>query len=99
MEGSNRMTVPTLMTPLRGRRASTPREETRRKNKRVIKGQRTKPPIPPRAIDALIGDEEQNRKQKKKKNRKRGHNPATLDHSVVCYDPHGSYGGLGVKEV
>ena len=53
-----------------------------------------KPSTPTQAIDALIGDEEQNGKQKKekKRNRERVPNPATPDHMVDSYDPHGSYG-------
>ena len=43
--------------------------EERRKIK--IEAQRKKPPIPTRAIDALIGDKEQNGKHKKEKERKR----------------------------
>ena len=39
----------------------------RAKKRKGIKAQRTKPPTPTRAIDALIGDEEKNEKQKKKK--------------------------------
>ena len=35
--------------------------------KKRIKAQRVKPPTLPQAIDAFIGDEEQNEKQKKKK--------------------------------
>ena len=49
-----------------------------------------KPPIPSRAIDALIGDEEQ--KKEKQRNREWVLNPATLDQSVVSYDAQGSYG-------
>ena len=51
-------------------------------------GQRAKPPTPTRAIDALIGDEEQNEEQ----NKERTPNPATLDHSVASYNPQGSWG-------
>ena len=49
-------------------------------------GQKAKPSTPTQAIDAFIGDEEQNRKQKKEekeRNRERDPNPATLDHSVT----------------
>ena len=38
------------------------RQVRRAKKKKGIKGSRTKPPAPSRAIDALIGDEEQNGK-------------------------------------
>ena len=57
-----------LIPLARGRRASTPRKKTRKKDKgedlRKGKGskQRVIPPTPPRTNDALIGDEEQNRK-------------------------------------
>ena len=54
-----------------------------------IKLQRMKPPTPTQLIDALIGDEEQNRKQERKR-----HNLGTLDHAVASYDPQGSYGEL-----
>ena len=53
--------------------------------------QRTKPKTPTQAIDAFIGDEEQNGKQKKETgNVGTGSQPSYL--SVACYDPHGSYG-------
>ena len=52
-------------------RATTPRKKTRRKEQRKEKneeksgsGQRTKPSITTLAVDALIGEEEQNGKQK-----------------------------------
>ena len=51
-----------------------------------------KPPTPTRAIDALIGDEEQNEKQEKERNRMRGPNPITLGPSVVSYDIQVSHG-------
>ena len=49
---------------MRGRWASKPRKETRRAKKRKgIKEQRMKPPVDiSRAIEALIGNEEQNGK-------------------------------------
>ena len=43
----------------------------RRKGKKEIEEQKVKPPIPIRAIDALIEDEEQNAKQKKRTKRKK----------------------------
>ena len=44
-----------------------------KKKEKGGKGQRIKPPTPTRAVDALIGDEEQNGKQKKGvKERNRG---------------------------
>ena len=51
-----------LIPPVRGRRASTPRKERRRKG---IEVERVKPPTPSQTLAALIGDEEQNGKQKK----------------------------------
>ena len=54
----------------------------------MIKAQRTKPPTPTRAIDALIGEEEQNGKEKQEN----GPNLATMDNLVVSYVPHQSYG-------
>ena len=45
-------------------------------------------PTPSQAIDALIGEEEQNGKQKRTKRKKQGAgpHPATLDHSETFYD-------------
>ena len=43
----------------------------RRERKESDRGQKAKPPTPTQAIDALIGDEEQNGKQKKVKKRKK----------------------------
>ena len=43
-----------------------------KKKKKGSKGQRTKSPTPSRAIDALIGDEEKNRKPIKKKKKETG---------------------------
>ena len=54
-----------LILPLRGWRTPTPRKERRAKKKRS-KGQRTKPSIRTREIDALIGDEEQKENRRKK---------------------------------
>ena len=51
--------------------------------RRGIEVERVKLLTPSRAIDALIGDEEQNVKRKKKKkdrNREWAPNPATIDH-------------------
>ena len=46
----------------------------------------------------FIGDEEQNGKQKQEeKNMERAPNQATMDHLVVSYAPHGSYGGPILK--
>ena len=72
----------------------------RRAKTKGIKRQRTKPPTPTGAINVLIGDEERKGKQTKKekeRNRERDPNPATLDHLVASYDPHGSYGGPILK--
>ena len=54
--------------------------------------QKVKPSNPSQEIDTHIGDEEQNGKQKKSKerNRERVPNPATPDHLLASYDPHGS---------
>ena len=41
------------------------RKGRRAKKRKGIELQKVKPPTPSRVIDALIGDEEQNRKQKK----------------------------------
>ena len=52
------------------------------------------------ASDALIGDEEQNGKlknEKKERNKELASSPATQDHLVTSYDPHGSYGGSILK--
>ena len=52
-----------------------------------------KPPTPTRAVDALIGDEEQDEKQKKEKerNRERAPKPTIVDTSVTSYDPQRSH--------
>ena len=52
-----------------------------------------KHPTLSRATDALIGEEEQNRKQneKEERNKERVPSPATLDHLVTSYDAQGSY--------
>ena len=57
---------------------------------------RHKPPTTARAIDVLIGDEEQIGKEKKakKKNGERVPNTAGLNYWVGAYDPHESYDGL-----
>ena len=60
-----------LIPPLRGKRASTPRKKrleektTRKPKKKRIEAERAKSPATTRETDALIGDEEQNGKQKK----------------------------------
>ena len=57
--------------------------QVRRSKKKGGKEQRAKSPTPTRAIDALIGDDEQSEKQKeeeKERNRERIPNPASLDH-------------------
>ena len=56
---------------LRCWRVPMTRKETRRKEKGGIQAQRVKHPTPSQAINALIGDEEQNRKQKRKKKTRR----------------------------
>ena len=68
----------------------------RRAKTKGIKRQRTKPPTPTGAINVLIGDEERKGKQTKKekeRNRERDPNPATLNHLIASYDPHGSCDG------
>ena len=65
--------------------------------KKGVEVQKGKPPAPTRAINALIGEEEQNEKQKKEqkeRNRERAPNPATFHHSVTPNDPQGSYDEL-----
>ena len=57
---------------------------------RGIKGQRMKPHTPTQATDAFI--EKKNRRKTEERNREWDPNPATLDHSVTSYNPHGSYG-------
>ena len=66
------------------------------KIKKGIKVQRAKPPTPTLVTGALIGEEKQ-KKDDKERNRERVRNPATLDHLVASYDPHGSYGGTFLK--
>ena len=60
------------------------RQERRGKKRKGIKAQKVKFPTPSWAIDAFIGDEEQNGKQKKET--EQVPNPTTLDHSVTSYD-------------
>ena len=86
-----------------GRRAPTPRRETRRKeqvsdkrNEKRYRGAERETPrmTPTRATDVLIGDEEQREKNKskqKQRNRERTSNPVILDRSVASYNPHGPY--------
>ena len=45
------------------------------KKRKGIEAQRMKHPTPSRAIDAIIGDEEQNGKQKRPKRKKQGTGP------------------------
>ena len=67
----------------------------RAKKRKGIEAQRAKPFTPSQAIEALIGEEEQNGNQKEeKRKRERIRNPDTPDHLVASYIPHGSYGGL-----
>ena len=70
------------------------RKSEKREKKKEGKVQ-VKPTTSTRPIDALIGDEEQKGKQKKEqkgRNREQVPSPVTMDHSVVSYDPQGSYG-------
>ena len=64
----------------------------RMKKRKGIEAQGVKPPIPFRVNYALIGDEEQNRKQKKDK-QGADPQPSYMDHSVASYNLHGLYGG------
>ena len=84
----------------RGRRATMPRKETRRKEQRKNEsGQRVKLSTPTQAIDARMGEEEKNRKQKGEQKKETGSGPpAQLPRpSVASYDPYGSYGGPTLK--
>ena len=66
------------------------REERKRKG---IEVQRIEHPTPSWAIDALIGDEEQNgKREQKERNREQIPNPASLGHLVAFYDVQGSNG-------
>ena len=60
------------------------------KKMKGIEAQYVKHPSSSLAIDAVIGDEEQNGKHKRKINKEWVPNPATLDHSVASYDAKGS---------
>ena len=51
------------------------RKVRRAKKRKGIEARRVKRPTPSRVIDALIGDEEQNRKQKRTKGKKQGAGP------------------------
>ena len=81
-----------LFQPMRSQRASTPRKE-KREGGRKGKAQRVKLPTPLQATDALIRDEEQNRKQENKKKQGGVPNLSALDH-LVSYDVQGSYSEL-----
>ena len=50
-------------------------KKKRMKKRKGIEAQRVKPPTPSRETDALIGDEEQNRKQKRTERKKQGSGP------------------------
>ena len=57
--------------------------------------ERERPTTPTRAIDELIGEEEQSENRKKEeveRNREWAFNSATLKNSKVSCDPQGSYG-------
>ena len=64
------------------------RREKRAKKRKRIETQSMKPSTPFRAINALIGNEEQNGKQEKEKRRKQGAAPnqATLDIHITWKD-------------
>ena len=67
------------------------RRVRRAKKRKGTEAEMVIPPTPTRAIDALIGE---------KQNGKQGAgppNPATLEHLVAFYGPHGSYGGPILK--
>ena len=59
----------------------------RGKKRKGVEAQRVRSPTSIRAIDALIGDEEQNGKESKEKKKE----TATLDLSFASYDPQGSH--------
>ena len=60
------------------------------KKRKGIEAQRVKLPTTSRAVDALIGVEEQNGKWKGTRRKKRGVGP-NLDRSVTSYEPQGSH--------
>ena len=63
------------------------------KKRKGIEAQKVKHSTPSLAIDALIGDEEQNRRrEQKERNRERVPIQVTLDHLVASYDTQGSFG-------
>ena len=65
---------------------------TRRAKEKGIDVQRVKPLTPTRAIDALIGEEEQTgkiKKEQKERNMEPIYNPGVLGHSVASYDSQG----------
>ena len=62
-----------LITLPRGRDATTPRKETRRKRtKKNRSGQKAKPSTPTQAIDAHMGEEEKNIEQKEEQKKETG---------------------------
>ena len=67
---------------------------TKVKKRKGIEAQRGNPFTSSQTNDALIGDEEQTRKQKKnkKESREQVPNPVTSDHFLTSYDSHGSGG-------
>ena len=79
---------------MQGWRAPTPRKERKKKDKREERRRRKEArdrgrnPYPTRAIDAFIGEEEQNENRSKKKTWS-GY-LIQLDNMVASYDPHGS---------
>ena len=64
------------------KRGTHQRQGRRAKKRKKIEVKWVKPPTPSRAIDALIGEKEQNGKEKRKK-QGAGPNLATLDHLVA----------------
>ena len=74
-----------LIPPPRGRHATTPRRETRRKERRKKGlGQRAKPSAPTQGIDARMGEKEQNRKQKEKQKKETVSGPPTKLPGPFC---------------
>ena len=56
--------------PINAKERQEGKKRGRTKKGKGIEAQRVEPPTPSRAIDALIGDEEQNGKQKRTKREK-----------------------------
>ena len=68
------------------------RQVRRVKKRKGIEVLRAKHPTASRAIDAIIGEEENEKQKNKKKEMEQVPNPATLDNSIASYYAQGSYG-------